>query len=73
MKKKRRLQSTKDRRRQLLKNRKKKSFCREKMYKFQNQLKFLILRILNYYLFAARHALIEMLIVQPRSALMTSL
>jgi hypothetical protein len=62
-----------DRRKQLPKNRKKKSFSPERMFKFQIQLRFLILRNPNYYLFAVRHALIEMLTVQRESARMTSL
>jgi len=73
VKKRRRHQVTKDRRRQLPKKRKKQLFCLERMFRFQNQSKFLTLRILNYYLFAARHALIGMLIVLPGLAHMTSL
>lgn len=73
MKKKRKHQSIRDRRRQLPKKRKNKSFYLEKMFRFKNQSKFLTLKILNYYPFAARHAPTGMLIVQPGLAHMTYL
>ena len=73
MKKKRKHQSIRDRRRQLPKKRKKQLFCLEKTFRFQNQLRFLTLKILNYYPFAARHAPTGMLIVQPGLAHMTFL
>jgi hypothetical protein len=73
MKKKRNLQLIRDRRRQLPKKRKKQLFCQERTFRFKNQLRFLTLKILNYYPFAARHAPTGMLIVQPGLAHMTFL
>ena len=73
MKKKRKHQSIRDRRRQLQKKRKKQLFFLERTFRFKNQSKFLTLKILNCYLFAARHALIGMLIVLPGLAHMTCL